>query len=327
MYITAIINLLACLFAIFWYQTNGKYAVVRLTQPIFHISSASGGVIASVGTLLLLPDNNTSSMCSISLLITGIGLMGMYGSIFAKTHRIDALMNNKRLKKVKVSQTDIFTRIMVFVIIEVVSIVALLIIAPVVPTVKEFNKDGAFQYTVTCSAGENTDMWVMVLCIVQFGLLGYGCYLAYRIRNVKGAMNEAFFIGISLYTSFLIGIVAIFVVLQSMDNPELVYMLGPAVINICCLVSVLSTLLPKVISLTDEMKAMTAEQAMKLDENNGTSTSGSNSTSAFSQEPSTPEEFFASIDEGAIRNAVGAAQKEQLAAWKAKCELIVSLCS
>jgi hypothetical protein len=150
----------------------------------------------------------------------------------------------------------------------------LIVIAPINPTASPL--EGAWEYTVTCSAGEKFDLWVMVLVIFQFGLLIYGCYLAYRIRNVGGAMNESFYIGISLYTSLLIGMVAIFVILNSLSNPELVYIVGPAAINICCIVSISVTLIPKLLNLTDAVKKMTAAEVMKMSNTSNTNAATAN---------------------------------------------------
>jgi 2',3'-cyclic-nucleotide 2'-phosphodiesterase (5'-nucleotidase family) len=322
-YILAVVNIFFSLFAIYWFWANGKYAIIRLSQPTFHMISASGGFVSAIGSILLLPDNNSTIMCGLSLCVTGAGMMLLYGAIFAKTHRIDALMNNKRLKRVRVSNMDIGLRILGFVAVELLAIIALLAIAPVTPTVTPF--ENKWMYSITCGAGEKTEMWVMVLCIIQFGMLGYGCYLAYRIRNVKGGMGEAFYIGISLYSSFLIGIIAVFVLLNSLDNLDLVYMLGPSVINICCIVSVASTLMPKVLSLTAEMKGLTGEQAMKLgDTSTATGTAGGTSTNAAQQQHhDTPEEFFADVSVDAMAEAVKEASPETLDQWKELCKIVM----
>ena len=55
-------------------------------------------------------------------------------------------------------------------------------------------------------------------------------------------------------------------------------MIGPATINIVSIVSVLSTLVPKAVSLTPELKDMTAAEVLKLGSNNTTS-GGSTATS------------------------------------------------
>jgi len=263
-YILALVNIALGLFAIYWYQANGKYAIIRITQPLFHQVSAAGGVVAAVGAVLLvLPAE--SGMCHPSIIVAALGLMIMYSAVFQKTARLDKVMNNKKLAKLKVSDLDLIKQIFVTVAAELIAIIVLISIAPIYPTASPL--EGAWEYKITCSAGDKFDLWVMVLVIFQFGLLAYGCYLAYRIRNVGGAMNESFYIGISLYTSLLIGVVAIFVILNSLNNPDLVYIVGPATINICSIVNILVTLLPKLVNLTDVTKKMTGTEVMKMGTN------------------------------------------------------------
>ena len=275
-FVFAIVNIVISAYSIYWYSANGKYPVVKITQPLFHQVSAAGGIVAAVGSILIIQPAATAT-CNASITISAMGLMILYASVFQKTSRINMLMNNKKLKKVRVTSTDLIKQIFALVFSELAVIIVLIIIAPIYPTVSPL-EGGSWEYTVICSAGDKFEMWVMVLVIIQFGVLLYGCFLAYKIRNVSGAMNESFYIGLSLYTSFLIGIVAIFVVLNSLNNPDLVFMIGPATINIVSIVSVLSTLVPKAVSLTPELKDMTAAEVLKLGSNNTTS-GGSTATS------------------------------------------------
>ncbi|GMH85045.1 hypothetical protein TrVE_jg5134 [Triparma verrucosa] len=269
-FIFAVVNIICSAFAIFWYKKNGKYPAVRITQPLFHEISAAGGIVAAFGSILLcLPATTTT--CHASITVSAMGLMILYGAVFQKTSRVNMLINNKKLKKVRVSNMDLIKQIFALVFAELVVIIVLIIIAPIYPTASPL--EGKWEYAVICSAGDKFEMWVMVLIIIQFGVLGYGCVLAFKIRKVAGAMNESFYIGLSLYTSFLIGIIAIFVVLNSLNNPDLVFMLGPVTINIVSIVSVLSTLVPKAKSLTPELKAMSAADVLKLGSANTTMSS------------------------------------------------------
>ena len=57
--------------------------------------------------------------------------------------------------------------------------------------VNAFSVPNEFKFAFTCSAGENDQLWIILLCFYVFSTLLWGCYLSFQIRNVDSLFNES----------------------------------------------------------------------------------------------------------------------------------------
>lgn len=122
----------------------------------------------------------------------------MFGALFAKTHRVHRIFNNKKLARVRMGPGYVL-RVLGVVLLAETAVLAILT-GTLPPSVFGLTDTVAnIQFSLCIGPpGASGDPYV-ILAALHFGLLAWGSWLAYQTRGVSAGFNESMWIGLSIY--------------------------------------------------------------------------------------------------------------------------------
>lgn len=163
------------------------------------------GAVLYAGALLtfyLQPLDLTNSVCYLRLWLQGIGFALLFGTLFAKAHRVNLLFNVNVLRNAKYSDWWVLRLIGVVLAAEAVVLIILTFTLPCQVSIHT-DVSAAVRFAV-CSSnpiandGSSVDV-ITVLTSLHVALLAWGAYLSFRTRHVTASFNESLWVGLSIY--------------------------------------------------------------------------------------------------------------------------------
>lgn len=206
-----------------------KEAAIRYSSPIFLLVCNAGAVIYGATLLYTAYNGVSDDTCNGRLWASGFAFALLFGSLFAKTHRLSRLFNNTKLRRLKLTNAYVFYILGIILLAE---ITVLLIITYVFPSVLTHVRvpsatsfDGYLSFD-RCAAGGQYKYAVdgnTLLAAYHFIILLWGGYLAFRVRNVPDGFNESRYMGWAIYNCVVCELVG-FILIPSLDtDPQSVY--------------------------------------------------------------------------------------------------------
>lgn len=204
-----------------------RNSVIRYTSPLFLLVCNIGAALYSAVLVSLATSPITDAVCNGQMAGYGLAFALLFGSLFAKTHRVHRLFNNKQLKRLRLT-TGYVVRLIGMVLAAEVAV--LLVIAFVFPRAavveRVVNTDGSAFTFERCSAGGMYAYAVdggTLLSAAHFALLLWGAYLAFTTRSVPGGFNESRWIGLSIYNVIVCELVGFILVPSAGTDPRAQY--------------------------------------------------------------------------------------------------------
>ena len=214
-----------------------------------------------------------ANICQPRLALVIYGWILAFGSLFAKTYRVATLFNNKKLKKITVTDQYLFIMIGIGLILGSVYIGVWYMLNP---PIGYFNYQSPFldiqkqtrinNIIDVCSSND-----YMIGLYVIFGVsLIYGAYLSYSIRNVKETIkvknvNDSKEIMISMYNILIIAIAG-FAITQFVNDPQINFIVVAICLFLCNTIMLLVLFVSKYISVinNDIPQNTTTTQSMTV---------------------------------------------------------------
>jgi hypothetical protein len=204
-------------------------------SPVFMQVIAVAMLLALCAPFLF-ANKPTDGICAARLWLLSIGFTLSYGVLFAKSWRINAIFLNKNLKRLVISDLDLFYRLLALLIVDVILLSyftanmpapALAVSEPlsvVYMKCELTSPDGAFPVAL------------VVLVLVKMCALFYGMYLAYQNRNVAQLFNESKHVAFCIYVFFVLLVFVIPTATSQQSNPVIFFV----IIAMACIIVVLS---------------------------------------------------------------------------------------
>jgi len=183
-----------------------NFIEIRRSSPLFLIIMLIGIILAFGGVLTYIgKPNNTICMIRPFIFVLAFGLT--FFSLLLKTFRIKVIFD-----KVNIQVKDSFLIFYLCVLlgIELILVVIWTVFAGMKPKINTVNYD---MHYYTCQNSGVVGSFIQMFLIVINGLaLLYGCYLAYKVKNVYSEYNESKVIGLSIYGIVICMIILMFIV-------------------------------------------------------------------------------------------------------------------
>ena len=209
--------------AIAKYRTH---PVIRYSSPTFLYLITLGGVISYSNVFVLYP-TATVNTCHAIRWTFNIGFACVFGPLFAKTHRLAKVFNNKKLKDVRISDGDLLRYIGLYLFLYAIYLTTWTLVDP--PYLEEnFTDSDELTRYYTCE-GENA-LWGNIPVVVNLLILLWGVYLCVVTRNNPSAFNESKYIAISLYNLLLVGVFVFPLVYILQQTPDVEFVLKSAAV-------------------------------------------------------------------------------------------------
>jgi basic membrane lipoprotein Med (substrate-binding protein (PBP1-ABC) superfamily) len=212
--ITLLLSIVCCFFIVIY----RNYLPVRLSSPVF-LGILTGGTALMAAWLLVLASASarghiTDSLCETTPWVGGIAFASAFGALCAKVWRVSVLLNNKKLKKVRVT-TVMVARLMIIVMVAEITLLILLhFVFPRHARVRLFSAVDSQRYMAFsfCAAKDGNPGSIdgyVILNAAHLILLAWGAVLAFMTRHASAIFNESKWIALSIYNVIACEVLAV----------------------------------------------------------------------------------------------------------------------
>ncbi|KAA0703419.1 Gamma-aminobutyric acid type B receptor subunit 2 [Triplophysa tibetana] len=200
-------------------------------------------------------DQALEASCSVQIWLLSIGCTAVFGTMFAKTWRIHALLKIDKIEK-RIAMVYVPTLLVLFLLLFDLSLlICLQILDPLRRTVKEYRiqpdphgRDFSIQpFSEHC---ENTYMgfWIAAFYSFKGILLLSTCFLAWTTCHVNApSVNDIRGIRISVFVSGPVILIGIYAPMLFQDQPNVQFCIIALVIITCCLSTLCMLFVPKIL--------------------------------------------------------------------------------
>lgn len=257
--------------ALFYFR---KRPILRMSSPVFCYLICLGGLFSAI-LIVLLSGRPTDGICIARNWIGSIAFLLLFGPLFAKSHRIARLFNNKKLRKQTIKNKSLFAVIGILGAMQC----AILLIWSLADSPKMVLRQDEFsphRRYVECDS-ENYSTYSTIDLAFKSLLTLWGSYLAWITRAVSTGFNESKEIGVSTYNIFLMGIIIIPLLFGVDLTYDIRLILQLSAISICVLVCLLVLFIPKLL-VVDKNKEY-------FDQNNKSTVTSEKSSKKYPRSP------------------------------------------
>jgi hypothetical protein len=272
-----------------------NHKVIIAASPVFCLTILLGSMLVFISIFNWMPNLINDSICNLRAWLLPLGFFMMFGSLIAKTDRINRLYNSKGLNIIIIPNSQVALIILAICVIQ--SIISILMI-----TVTKLKA----QVHIVDDYRVSKNFWVCtfptslkILFGIDVGYAGllliWGSYLAYRIRTVPISIyDESKVIAFSIYNTAFFGAIVIVIQLAVGNSNRNVTFIITAV---CCFLGAVITtstlFLAKWVAIYRPNKFGKGSSNTRVTSSSGNSSSGNgngngNGTGNKSNDSSTP---------------------------------------
>eukprot|EP00743_Colponemidia_sp_Colp-15_P002962 GILK01003204.1.p1 GENE.GILK01003204.1~~GILK01003204.1.p1 ORF type:complete len:853 (-),score=95.15 GILK01003204.1:498-3056(-) len=215
----AIIGIVLCLGIGIFFTMNRNHKTVRSASLRFCYLMLGGAIFCYITVLLLYPRPD-DDMCRAQFWMGHTGFVLLFGALFAKTRRIAILFNNKKLRKLRITDFHVLR-----VVLSALAVTFLYLII--------WTAQGRIRSESTLISGRtyadmctfDGEFWSKVPVAVEGLIILYGAYLSFITRNAVSEYNESKYIGASIYSILFVGVIVIplvWLVVTTLPNAVLI---------------------------------------------------------------------------------------------------------
>lgn len=270
--------LIAIIFLIFnnvMAAKNNK--IIKMSSHRINNVILFGSIIALVSVIL----QAAEEACIVRIWFINLSFTITFGALFAKTWRVHKLLNNKKLSKVRVKDSQLFSVLGFLVFIDVVFLLAWTLVSPVEARrealpLEDDEEDPMIKYRkiITTCTSDDFGMWLGLAVVMKASLLLVGVWLSVKTRNVQiAAMNDSKYIAMSIYNVVILlgpGVPITFYI----DNIDAKYTLTAMEIFFVIITTISLLFVPKMIAIFQN-------EEEKWTDTSGTSTGDSSKFVSF----------------------------------------------
>ena len=166
-----------------------KKNIWKAAQPMFLAAFGASSIFVNLSTLVFLGENNPST-CLARPWVFNVAFTSLFAILFVKVHRVNALFNNKKMKKVRMGPMVLFRRVSMIIMCEVVIQLVWAIVDPNAAVVElGTGPQGEWVETIVCKS--QSPAFAGIAIGFKAMLIIWGCILAWKTRNVHGAFAES----------------------------------------------------------------------------------------------------------------------------------------
>jgi len=213
--IVAIEIIITCIVT-YYLVKHRNFIEIRRSSPLFLITMLVGIILAFCSILTFI-GKPTKFICILRpyILVLTFGLT--FFSLLLKTFRIKVIFDKVNIQ---VKDSNLIMYLCILLGFELILVTIWSIAAGMEPVVKIVSKE---MHYYVCQNNKDLGSYIQLSLIIINGLtLIYGCYLAYKVKNVYSEYNESKVIGLSIYGIVICMIILMFIVnIKGLDHTTL----------------------------------------------------------------------------------------------------------
>lgn len=240
------------------------YSIKHRHHRVMRASTFSFMVLILIGTIISnstvfvwrLTSNNVVT-CALTPVLLGMGFVITFGALFIKSWRIHMLFNEKSLKMFKITDLKLLLILLGFMLVEgaIVSVIAVFQAGVVMITPDPFRPSTWYLQCVDNTIG----FTFVIICVVLDGiLLGFGLYIAIRIRKLKHKLyNESRILAFVIYNIALLALLITILQFVGAVNRQILFIVRSLAIILASSVTTISLYANKIyyIRTVDDTKS------------------------------------------------------------------------
>ncbi|KAG7337152.1 7 transmembrane sweet-taste receptor of 3 GCPR [Nitzschia inconspicua] len=237
-----------------WYKRNSR--IVRASQPIFLFLVCLGNILLALTIVpMTFDDGNASShglviACTSAVWLLAIGVGTIFSALFAKAHRINALMKSaSRCRKITVSARDTLKPIVALLFLNILILSLMTGLDPIEFIINVVSVDSFGRETETygtCGYATHHLQFTIPLVAINFGMLCAAAFQSWRTRNLSTEFQESQSIFRALWGILLVVFIGAPVLFIAQDNSNAYLFVSSAIIFVTCLLILLLIYVPKI---------------------------------------------------------------------------------
>lgn len=258
------VMLLSLLFLV-WTWIHRKDGVVRASQPIFLAQICIGTFIMTSAVIPFslqepVSQNGLDIACMLSPWCISIGFVTAFSALFTKTWRLNKLFASG-YRRVQVRARDVVLPFLVLMAINILVLMIWTIVSPIEWARIEKNSFDNFGRVVesygSCVVGNRGDdskvyvdyIFISVLLVVNFVAVVSALLECYHARNLPSEFSESFYITVSVALIFETSLVAVPILLLTLDSPAASFITRSVLLSFVSLTILLPMFVPKYVQL------------------------------------------------------------------------------
>lgn len=240
-----------------WVLLHSNVRVVRSAQPVFLSTLAIGVAIMGLSIVPLSFDEGSTitmdgcdTACWSFPWLLSVGFSLAFSALWAKTHRVNKLLQNPGFQRMKVSAFDV-AKPMFLVLFTNILVLALWTGLSPLQCEREvlvWDRFGRPTESRGFCASEKSLGFLIALGIINLGPLLFAAYEAYVARNISTEYAETTYILKSLVLICLVCFIGIPVIVIAFDNPSAYFFVTSAIIFVVCMSILILVFAPKVLA-------------------------------------------------------------------------------
>lgn len=166
---------------------NWRHRKIVEASPVFCLLIILGGMIMNIAIFTWMPNLVNTPICMLRAWLLPIGFMLMFGALLAKTYRIERIFNANILINLKISNFDVALVVFFIVFIQIALSILLITVGQLQAVVHQVDPYRvSLNYFVCLFPVANKAVFGLNL-VYAVGLLGWGTFLAFRVRKIKNS--------------------------------------------------------------------------------------------------------------------------------------------
>jgi hypothetical protein len=216
-----VVGVVVCVIFLGFNMVHKTNIVIRSASYLFCQLILVGGIIFMISPIAWV-GKPTVAACCMRPLILSSGFLIMFGSMFAKSYRVSRIINNKKLRRLKITNADLLKIVFTFMGIGIlICVVWFALEAPKVGLGVSVLVGSQWEAPVTCSYGSTGAQFSSVLMAYLAGFTLWGLQLAWATRNAPSKFNESKITAFVMYQTFLCSLAGVaFVGSLGAESPE-----------------------------------------------------------------------------------------------------------
>eukprot|EP00743_Colponemidia_sp_Colp-15_P006348 GILK01006832.1.p1 GENE.GILK01006832.1~~GILK01006832.1.p1 ORF type:complete len:1102 (-),score=139.57 GILK01006832.1:209-3514(-) len=236
------------------YKQRKHPVILSSSAPFMHLI-CFGVVFGFATAIVLMQRPLTVSLCRSTSWLISISFITVFGPFFAKSYRIMKLFNNRKLKRLRVTNWDLMKVVGLIFAIEMAIQIARISVAD--DSVSAVAHPQSFTSVLVCSQSAAANTVEIIGYVYKGGLLAWGVYLAYHTRNATAEFNESKLIAVCIYNVAICCAAFIPVIFIVGNNPDASYPIIATAINLALYATTIVMFAPKVMMIYGKIATVT----------------------------------------------------------------------
>jgi len=218
-----IVGIVSNVLIFFWINANKNHQIIKRSQPVFLQLILVGGIFLFVAVTLAGNDASYST-CQAQAWLGHIGFVMLFLPLLIKLYRVAVLFNNKRLRRLTMSNSLLLRRIGAGVIVMAIYLFVWMIIAPVqdVTTVEGVRSKVLTTVKESTFCTSDTPAFGFACIACEFALLLWGVSLCVQTRGISEDFAETKYIAFGIYNTTIVALICLILLFGFETNPTVV---------------------------------------------------------------------------------------------------------